>query len=44
MNFAEHDDMVGALSANGFDQPFGDAVLPDMWLAKRKARLSCLSQ
>jgi hypothetical protein len=28
MSLAEHDDMVGALSADGSDQPFGDAVLP----------------
>jgi hypothetical protein len=28
MGLAKHDDMVGALAADGSDQPFGDAVLP----------------
>ena len=27
MGLAKHDDMVGALAADGSDQPFGDAVL-----------------
>ena len=27
MGLAKHDDMVGALVADGSDQPFGDAVI-----------------
>jgi len=27
MGLAKHDDMVGALAADGSDQPFGDAVV-----------------
>jgi len=27
MGLAKHDDMVGALAADGSDQPFGDAVI-----------------